>query len=310
MQAFFRRVKKGDAPGFPKFKSGRRWDSIEIESPYKGMVTSKKGRPVVKIKGLPILVIQDLRELPDSVHLKKIVIKRTPLGVYASLMYECEFEELPGTGQSVGVDMGVTTRFALSDGNDYDRRPTINHGDIQRKIETAKRGSGNQLRLRRRLAKSQRREKVRGRNELHRITTDKIMLSDYIAIEDLQVANMTRSASGTVEKPGRNVAQKRGLNREILSQGWAMARRQLEYKARRFGRRLVAVNPAHTSQTCSVCENVDAKARKGKLYNCTRCGVEMDADTNAARVILRRAQHNAGVGLTRGASEPATTAQY
>ena len=121
------------------------------------------------------------------------------------------------------------------------------------------------------------------------MTTELVRRFGLIAIEDLNIRNMSASAKGTPECPGRNVAQKSGLNRSILEQSWGMIRQQLTYKAEWAGRELVVVDPAHTSQTCSGCGNVDRDARSGKRYSCALCGLEMDADVNASSNILHRA---------------------
>ena len=299
--AFFRRAKAGGKPGFPKYKSARRWDSIEINQTTPSMVANEKGNLVVKVKGLPILKIKPKRELPDSKRLKRIVIKRTPRGVYVSLTYAVESEPLPKTGKVAGVDMGVTTRFALSNGVSYARAESGDFSDLQRRAARARRGSNNRRKLYARLARARHKDAVRRRNELHRITTEIIRSNDFIAIENLNVGAMSKSASGTVEEPGRGVSAKRGLNRAILEQAWGTARAQLEYKAARRGRELTAVDARHTSQTCSVCGLVDAQARRGKRYACARCGNEMDADTNAARVILARGLAMKAGGNTRQA---------
>ncbi len=111
-----------------------------------------------------------------------------------------------------------------------------------------------------------------------------------VAIEDLQVKNMTRSAKGTVESPGRNIKAKAGLNRSILDVGFGEIRQQLEYKAVRYGAQLTAVNPAYTSQTCHRCGHVDAKSRRTRdLFTCTSCGHSTHADIGAAVNIKRRA---------------------
>lgn len=104
----------------------------------------------------------------------------------------------------------------------------------------------------------------------------------------LNIGNMTASASGTAESPGRNVAAKSGLNRGILEQGWGMMFAQLEYKAASAGIPFVRVNPARTSQTCADCGSVDPLSRKGTRFRCWHCGHTADADVNAARNILRR----------------------
>ena len=104
-----------------------------------------------------------------------------------------------------------------------------------------------------------------------------------IRVEDLQIRNMTRSATGTREKPGRNVRQKAGLNRGIMRSGWALLGRRLEQKA---PGRVEKVNPAFTSQRCSTCGQVDSKSRESQaVFRCTACGYACHADVNAAKNI-------------------------
>ena len=105
-----------------------------------------------------------------------------------------------------------------------------------------------------------------------------------IAVEKLQIKNLTKSNRGTVSNPGKNVAQKRSLNRRILEQGWAEVIDYIKYKARYRGIPLVQVNPIHTSQTCSTCGHRDKKSRQGKRFHCTKadCGYQADSDANAA----------------------------
>jgi len=106
---------------------------------------------------------------------------------------------------------------------------------------------------------------------------------DLIRIEDLRVANMVRSARGTIEQPGRNVAQKAGLNRSILNAAWTAFATRLEHKATG---RVERVNPEFTSQCCSVCGYVAAESRKSQaLFRCVACGYTNNADVNAARNI-------------------------
>ena len=103
-----------------------------------------------------------------------------------------------------------------------------------------------------------------------------------ISMEQLPILNLTKSGRGTIENPGKRVAQKRGLNRRILEQGWAELTEFIKYKARYHGIRLVQVYASGTSQTCSACRNRDAKSRKDKRFSCTGCHYQADADHNAA----------------------------
>ena len=137
------------------------------------------------------------------------------------------------------------------------------------------------------LANTHSRTRISNRNECHRITTDIIHRFGHIGIEALQIRNMTRSAAGTLEEPGRNVSAKSGLNREILTQTWGVIHQQLAYKAEWAGRRLVKVHPRDTSIICSACGVIYANSRNKKAFNCTACGYSDDADHNAAVNILR-----------------------
>ena len=301
-QAFYRRCKSGEQLGYPRFRSSRRWKTIEIANPTASMVTDKRGKWVVKVKGLPILVIKPQRELPDSTHLKTLTITRKPTGVYVSLGYEVEKEALLKTERAVGLDMGVRSRIARSDGS-FVERSSVNINKVatlQRRIARCKRNSGNQRKLYRELARLRHRESVRNRNECHRITTQIVRNHDFIAVEDLRIADMTRSARGTAEKPGRNVAAKAGLNRSITEQSWGIIISQLDYKTHWYGREFIKVDPKHTSQTCSGCGVVASENRQDKIYNCGSCGLRMDADTNAAVNILRRGLSATGVGMSPG----------
>ena len=106
---------------------------------------------------------------------------------------------------------------------------------------------------------------------------------DTIRVEDLQIKNMTRSARGTRENPGRNVRQKAGLNQGILGSGWGLLVRRLQDKA---PGRVEKIRPAFTSQRCPACGQVDPKSRESQaVFRCTACGFACHADVNAARNI-------------------------
>lgn len=154
-----------------------------------------------------------------------------------------------------------------------------------------KRGSANRKKAVARLNVCHGRIAAMRRDFLHQCTTDLVRSHSLIAIEDLAVKSMTASAAGTVESPGRNVKAKAGLNRTILRNGWSMARSMLEYKAAWSGVMLVAVPPAYTSQACSACGHTAAENRKAQaVFECVTCGHSENADRNAAKNILAKAQ--------------------
>jgi len=126
---------------------------------------------------------------------------------------------------------------------------------------------------------------------LHKVSTTISKSHAVVFLEDLKVKNMSASARGSVEEPGKNVRQKSGLNKAILDQGWFEFRRQLSYKESWRGGRVVAVPPQHTSQTCAQCRHVCAESRRSQAqFVCVACGHEDDADVNAAKNIMRAGQ--------------------
>jgi transposase len=154
---------------------------------------------------------------------------------------------------------------------------------LQRRLARAKRGSARRTRVKAAIARVKAREADRRRDWVERTSTMLAARFDVIRVEDLRIRNMTRSAAGTVEAPGRNVAQKAGLNRSILANGWGLLVARLEHKA---PGRVEKINPAYTSQRCSRCGHVDPDNRKSQaVFECTSCRFRCNADVNAARNI-------------------------
>jgi putative transposase len=194
----------------------------------------------------------------------------------------------PGNGRAVGIDRGVAVSAALSTGEMLNcpaltGRERTRLRRLQRKLVRAKRGSDRRGRVRHALARLRARETDRRKDWAEKTSTDIARRFDLIRVEDLQIKNMTRSAKGTPENPGRNVGAKAGLNRSILSSGWGLLVRRLEDKA---PGRVEKIKPAFTSQRCSACGQVDRKSRESQaVFRCTACGFADHADVNAARNI-------------------------
>lgn len=203
--------------------------------------------------------------------------------------------ERQSTGALIGLDMGITSTATTSDGMHLRMPKLLSPGEaqrkrrLQRKIARQTKGSNRRARTKCSIAKLSAREADRRRDWIEKATTTLVRDYDLIAVEDLKVKNMVRSASGTVEYPGRNVAQKRGLNRSIQSQAWSLFRKRLEDKATSATSLVlvIAVNPRFTSQTCPKCGNTTDKNRKSQaVFICTTCGYQANADINAAQNIL------------------------
>ena len=289
-QAFYRRVKSGEKPGYPRFKSSRRWHTIELANVDASTLKDRGHYYAIRIKSLPEIRLRKGLTLPEDTP-KALSITLRGRRLFVNLTYAIEQAALPRADAVVGVDMGVSDRLALSNGEHVGRRrkPNAKLRRAQRRLSTCRKDSHQWRKRRAVLANQQHRERVRNRNECHRITTELVRRFGLLAVEDLQIRNMTRSASGTLENPGKNVRQKAGLNRSITEQTWGLIRNQLHYKAAWAGRELVAVDPKFTSQRCSGCGVVAAENRKSKQYRCATCGMTEDADVNAARNILHKA---------------------
>jgi putative transposase len=194
----------------------------------------------------------------------------------------------PGNGEVAGVDRGVAVSAATSTG-ELLHCPGLNVGErrrlrrLERKLARAKRGSGRRGKAKTAAARLKAREADRRKDWAEKVSTDLAGRFDVIRVEDLKIGNMTRSAKGTAAAPGRNVAAKARLNREIGKSGWGLLVRRLEDKA---PGRVEKIPPAYTSQRCSACGHVDAKSRESQArFKCTACGLALNADVNAARNI-------------------------
>jgi putative transposase len=195
----------------------------------------------------------------------------------------------PRDGSVVGIDRGVAVSAALSTGGLL-HVPGLSRGEarrlrvLQQRLARAERGSNRRARTKRAIAKLKARERDRRKDWAEKATTDIARRFDTIRIEALDIPAMTRSARGTVEKPGQRVAQKRGLNRGISRSGWGLLAARLEHKA--CGR-VEQVPAAFTSQRCSACGHVAPGNRKSQaVFECEACTAgPCNADVNAARNI-------------------------
>lgn len=203
---------------------------------------------------------------------------------------------------AVGVDRGVVTAAATSNGRLYDRE-FATRGEkqrylrLQRKLARQKKGSTNRAKT---LAAMNRitRRAVDRRADFCAYTANRLARDHaVVALEDLNTGSMTTSAKGTVQAPGSRVCQKAGLNRAILDKGWHRLETALNNAARYTGTTVVKVNPDYTSQTCHACRHTDPDSRESQAdFRCTRCGHEYHADVNAAKNVLSAAGHAVPVG--------------
>jgi len=261
-----------------RYPQGFKLDGRQVYLPMVGWVEFWDSRP---IKGT----------------VKNVTVSRQGKHWFVAFQVEMDVESPAHPALAdVGIDLGIATFAAFSDGtlhpplNAY-RRVAKKKARMQRRLAGMVKYSRNWKKQQRRIAQLDTRIAHCRHDFLHKLSTDTSKNHAVIVIEDLQVKNMSRSAKGTVEEPGRNVAAKAGLNKAILDQGWGMFRRMLEYKQAWRGGGVLAVNPRYTSQMCPECGHV-AKANRVQqaLFSCVACGYTYHADIVAAKNILARGQ--------------------
>ena len=218
---------------------------------------------------------------------KQVVLRHDGHRWRAFVFYEVKVERRPDDGEVLGVDMNIR-QVATSDGHFY-FLPDLEKKErrrrwYQKRMARQLKGSNRRKDTRKKLAKVSRKIANIRKDWVHQTTKEIAGKCGTIAVEDLKVKNMTASARGTVENPGKNVKQKAGLNRAMLDTAFGELRKNLEYKCGR----LVEVNPAYTSQTCRRCGHTDKENRKTQArFLCVSCGFASNADTNAAMNIRR-----------------------
>jgi len=231
---------------------------------------------------------------------KNVTVSQSVGKWFVSIQTEREVEVPTPKGDAIGIDLGVA-RFAAFDRplpafEDEDHlKPLNSFKKHQARLRKAQRALSRKTKFsnnwKKAKAKVQRIHAQIGnarRDYLHKATTTISQNHAMVCIEDLKVRNMSKSAAGTLDQPGRNVRAKSGLNRSILDQGWFEFRRQLDYKLQWSGGWLVAVPPHNTSRTCPACSHVSAENRRTQsLFHCVECDLQHNADTVGAINILR-----------------------
>ena len=224
---------------------------------------------------------------------KNVAVSLDALGWHISFACEFEGEASLGLAEEVGIDRGVANIIALSTGElasapiERLRVQDRKNRKAQSSASRRKRGSKRYIKARKRAGACKAKAARIRKDWSHKATTTLANRFGVVVIEALKTRNMTASAAGTVEEPGRNVAQKTGLNRSILEHGWFQFETFLSYKLSAAGGKLVKVDPRNTSRTCYNCGSIDARSDESQArFLCVECSQEPHADVNAAKNIL------------------------
>jgi putative transposase len=302
--AFFRRVKAGETPGYPRLKGKGQYDSLTY--PQDGGFDV--GIDAIRLSKVGCVKAVVHRPLPGKA--KTCTVRLRAGKWFACITCEVEAETLPPSEEQIGIDVGLNAFAALSNG-EFIENPRFFRKDekalakAQRKADKFKHARSKEQKAARRKAYkvvSRIHERIRNRRHdfVHQLSRKLVNRYGLIALEALSVDNMVRRPA---PKPDpENVGQflpngassKSGLNKSIVDAAWSMFRSVLTYKAARAGRKEVNVNPAYTSQDCSQCGYRARKKLSERWHFCPCCGLSLDRDTNAARNILQIAvgQHS------------------
>jgi putative transposase len=286
--AFFRRVKKGETPGYPRFKSAPRFDSFTY--PQSGFRLEGDKLHLSKIGSCRVRLSR-----PIEGTIKTCAIKREVDGWYVIFAAEeNQSRFFPKTGDAVGIDVGIENFATLSTGEVVENPEFLRESEAelktaQRKVSRRKKRSNRRRKAARLLAKKH--QKIqRQRADFHHKTALNIVREfDVIAVEDLNVKGMVKNHH---------------LAKSISDAGWSQFTSILTNKAESAGRQVVKVNPSYTSQDCSQCGHRVRKTLATREHRCINCGFVAHRDHNAALNIRERGARASGMVPVGESREP------
>ena len=282
---------------FPKFKKKGQQESFRFPQGF------KIDQPNSRIF-LPKLGWMRYRNSRDILGVaKNITLSQSGGKWFASIQTEREVEQpVPTATSAIGIDVGIARFATMSDGNFIEPLNSFKKHEnrlakYQRRMSRKVKFSKNWHKAKRKVQKVHVTIANTRKDFLHKKTAEISKNFRVVAVEDLQIKNMSKSAAGTADKPGKNVAAKSGLNKAIQDQGWFEFRRQLEYKLNWNGGILIAVPPQYTSQTCPCCGHIAKENRQTQAkFECVACDYANNADVVGAMNILARGYRVAACG--------------
>jgi len=270
-KAFFRRVRAGDDPGYPRFKGGGRYDSFTY--PQYGFKLDGERLHLSKIGNLQVVLHR-----PIEGRIKTCTIRRSSTGKwYACFSVEYESSPAPQKETAVGIDVGLESFATLSNGEKIEN-PRFFRTDekalakAQRRLSKAEKGSPERKKARKIVARIHERIANRRLNFAHQVSRQLVNRFGTIAFEDLNITTMQKNHH---------------LAKSIADVAWNLFITITESKAEDAGSRVILVNPRNTSQMCSRCGMIVAKTLSDRIHSCPHCGLVMDRDQNAAINIMR-----------------------
>jgi putative transposase len=273
LQAFFRRVRNGEEPGFPRFKGKNWYDSLTyFETGFK---LKENMLWLSKIGDIKIWLHRPLEGI-----IKRLTIRRssTEKWYVSFLVEDAPKNAMPDSEKAVGIDVGISNFAVFSDGTFVENQKYLAAcEDRLKKAQSKKDKLPHKSPERKKAAKKvshiyERLGNLRD-NFAHQLSHK--MINDYaiICLEDIDITNL--------------IEKKPYMAKSVLDASWNRFRTYVTYKAESAGRKVVLVNPAYTSQMCSGCGSIVKKDLSERVHNCPKCGLVMDRDLNASKNILR-----------------------
>ncbi|MFF3410663.1 RNA-guided endonuclease InsQ/TnpB family protein [Streptomyces sp. NPDC002742] len=308
MQAFFRRVKAGEKPGYPRFRGVNWFDTVQFPKDGDGCrwdSTPHDSVTRVRLQGVGHIRVHRHRAVKGRV--KTVSVKREGRQWYVVLACdEVPAEPLPATGAVTGIDLGVAHFLTTSEGEyvanpRHGKRNAAALANAQRALEAFPRRkrdnrSAKHRRTVEKVAQLHRKVKRQRADHAHKTALTMVRTYDVIAHERLSIANMVRApkAKPDPDAPGaflpNGTAAKAGLNKSIHDAGWGVFLGILAHKAESAGRMLVPVDPRNTSRTCPQCGHVSGENRATQeKFECVKCGHTANADMVGALNVAVRA---------------------
>lgn len=286
MHAFFRRVKQGQTPGYPRFQSHTRYDSFCYPDRAGWKIEGNK----LKLANIGFIKVRLHREVQGKI--KTCSIKRE--GSHWYVVFSCEVEQVkrtPYTDEVIGIDLGVSKLATLSTGDVIEnprhyRKAEAKLAKAQQELSRKKKGSNRRKKAVKKVAKLHRKTRNQRNDYLHKHSRWLVDCYEGIVFEDIKPANLSKRAKpkqdeATGQYLPNGASAKSGLNKSILDAGWHQFITFCEYKAEDAGTQVVKIDPRYTSQACSSCGAVVKKKLSERWHSC-ECGCELDRDHNAA----------------------------
>jgi len=295
MKAFYRRIREGQTPGFPRFQGRNRYNSFT----YPDGAGWKLNGNILHLSKIGDIKVKLHRPLEGSI--KTCTIKKEVDQWYVTFSCEIPDEQVgthtPYTDDAIGIDLGLLHFATLSTGDTienprYYRKAQADLKRKQQHKDRCKRGSHRKEKARKQVAKAHRKIKNQRADFLHKQSRQLVNTYETIVFEDLQVANISKAPTPKQDENGKylpnGAAAKGGLNKSILDAGWGTFVSMCQSKAEYAGLvTVLTIDPKYTSQVCSGCGTVRKKELSERWHSC-ECGTELDRDHNAAFNILSK----------------------